>query len=125
MRAGSILCPLLAPIGPLLFLDRDIRCRRALRSGAKRTFPKLDSDLHWTAPNYPTGSKSSCAVEGQIECFWNASGADHYQAGPVRGDVSHHAIGGASVSKQFGRFENPSAVNMSSFLHGDTIAATN
>jgi hypothetical protein len=86
---------------------------------------ELDSNLHGTTPNYPTGSKSSCAVEGQIEFFWNACGAEHYEASPLPRDVSHHAIGGASVAKQFGLFEYPRAVNMSSFLHVATIAATN
>ncbi len=43
----------------------------------------------------------------------------------MRRDVLHHAIGGASVAKQFGRFEHPGAMNMSSFLHVATIAATN
>jgi hypothetical protein len=96
-----------------------------LSNGAKRIFLKLDSDLHGTAPNYPTGSKSSCAVEGQVECFWNACGVEHYEASSARRDVSHHAIGGASVAKQFGFFEYPRAVNMSSFLHVATIASTN
>jgi hypothetical protein len=41
-------------------------------------FLKLDSDLHWTAPNHPTGSESACAVEAQIECAWNGCGADQY-----------------------------------------------
>jgi hypothetical protein len=37
----------------------------------------------------------------------------------------HNAIGGASVSKQFGRLEHSGAMNMSSFLHIATMAATN
>ena len=88
-------------------------------------FLKLDSDLHWTAPNHPTGSKSACAVEGQIECAWNGRGADQYQASAMHGDVLHNAIGGASLSKQFGRLEHSGAMDMSSFLHVATIAATN
>jgi hypothetical protein len=88
-------------------------------------FLKLDSDLHGTAPNHPTGSESACAVEGQIECAWNACGADQYQAGAKHGDVLHNAVGGASLSKQFGRLEHSCAMDMSSFLHVATIAATN
>jgi hypothetical protein len=40
-------------------------------------------------------------------------------------DVLHNAIGRASLSKQFGRLEQSSAMGMSSFLHVATIAATN
>jgi hypothetical protein len=43
----------------------------------------------------------------------------------MRGDVLHNAIGDASASKQFGRFEHSGAMNTSSFLHVATIAATN
>jgi hypothetical protein len=88
-------------------------------------FLKLDSDLHWTAPNHSTGSKSACAVEGQIECVWNGCGADQYQASAMRGDVLQNTISGASLSKQFGRLEHSGAMDMSSFLHVATIAATN
>jgi|HubBroStandDraft_6_1064221.scaffolds.fasta_scaffold832890_2 hypothetical protein len=87
-------------------------------------FLKLDSNLHWTAPNHPTGSKSACAVEGEIECAWNVCGADQYQAGAMHGDVLHNTIGGASVSKQLGRLEHSGAMDMSSFVHIATIGAT-
>jgi hypothetical protein len=43
----------------------------------------------------------------------------------MHGDVLHNAIGGASLSKQFGRLEHSGAMDMSSFLHVATIAATN
>jgi len=43
----------------------------------------------------------------------------------MHGDVLHNAIGGASASKQFGRFLHSSAMDMSSFMHVETIDATN
>jgi hypothetical protein len=43
----------------------------------------------------------------------------------MRVDVPHNAIGGANVSKKLGRFEHSGAMSNSSFLHVDTIAATN
>jgi hypothetical protein len=70
-----------------------------LSRGAIPAFLKLDSDLHRTAPNYPTGSESSCTVEGQIKCAWNGRRTHHYEASSKYGDVLHNAIGGASVSK--------------------------
>ena len=61
---------------PLGVLDCDPQRQRALNNGTESPFLKLDSDFPWPAPNYPTGSKSTCSVEGQIERAWNAYGAD-------------------------------------------------
>ena len=70
-----------------------------LRDVAKSTFWKLDSQFHWTAPNYPTKTESTRAVEGQIECVRNAKRADQYEASSMRADVLHNAIGGVGASK--------------------------
>ena len=70
-----------------------------LSGGTKRAVFKLNSDLHWTAPNDPTGSESSCTVEGQIKRAGNGCRTHHYEASSKYGDVLHYAIGGASVSK--------------------------
>ena len=80
-------------------LDSDAQCRQALSSGTKPAFLKLNSDLHRTAPNYPTGSESSCTVEGQIKRAGNGCRAHHYEASSKYGDVLHYAIGAASLSK--------------------------